>query len=242
MLDTELEGEEKNDTDSESQGASNGGSLDESSSESNDDGNPEEQDGIDESVITHPRNMNGDINPNLQWFVVHTYSGYEEKAKKSLLHKAKEKSLAHMIGMVHIPQTEKETKTKTGKSRVISRTSFPGYMMVQIELNDSTKTLVKDTPKITGFVGDNKNPKCLPEHEVRAMLAVESEKVDSVESIEPEVLFNKGDAVKVTDGPFSNFDGVVDVVRPDKGKVRVLVSIFGRETPVELEYRQVEQI
>ncbi len=193
-------------------------------------------------LITEPRNLNGDINMNLKWYVVHTYSGFEEKAKQSLFKKANEKGLSHLVGAVHIPHTEKETKTKTGKARVISKTSFPGYMMLQLELNDVSKVLVKETPKITGFVGDNKNPKALPDHEVRAMLAIEVPEVESERPIEHAVLFNKGDAVKVTDGPFSNFDGVVDVVRPEKGKVRVLVSIFGRETPVELEYRQVEQI
>lgn len=198
--------------------------------------------GFDESIITHPRNLNGDINQALGWYVVHTYSGFEEKAKKSLLHKAKEKNLGHMFGMIHIPQTEKESKTKTGKTRVVARTSFPGYIMVQMELDDVSRNLVQDTPKITGFIGNAKSPKPLPEHEVRSLLSVEKAKSDDLGGVEAEVLFNKGDVVKVTDGPFSNFDGVVDVVRPEKGKVRVLVSIFGRETPVELEYRQVEQI
>ena len=176
----------------------------------------------------------------LKWYVVHTYSGFEEKAKSSLLERAKMQHLDHKIGDIHIPQTVKESVTKTGKKKTVSKTSFPGYMIVQMILDDSTMHLIKDTPKITGFIGNQKNPRPLPDHEVLRMTSPEAFDAQKKE-VAVEVDFSKGDAVKVMDGPFSNFDGVIDEVRPDKMKVRVLVSIFGRETPVELDFLQVEK-
>lgn len=185
----------------------------------------------------------GEENENLKWYVIHTYSGFEEKAKKALIQRSKEKKLDHKVGEVHIPQTQKETITKTGKKRIVSHTSFPGYMMAQLDLDDLVKVLVKDTPKITGFVGNSQHPKPLPDREVRSMLDTASEVENEVQSsAEPEVMYSKGDSVKVIDGPFSNFDGIIDEVRPEKSRVRVLVSIFGRETPVELEFGQIEQV
>lgn len=175
-----------------------------------------------------------------KWFVVHTYSGYEEKAKSGLLERAKLIGLQEKLGDIHIPKVVKENTTKTGKKKKVSKTSFPGYIIVQMILDDSTIQLIKDTPKITGFVGNQKNPKPLPDREVLAIVA--PEQVQKEPEVVAEVQYSKGDSVKVVDGPFSNFDGVIDEVRPEKSKVRVLVSIFGRETPVELEYRQVELI
>lgn len=186
--------------------------------------------------------LDGQTNDQLRWYVLHTYSGFEDKVRKALEFRAREKGLEHKVGSLHIPQTHQESTTKTGKKRVTSRASFPGYVMAQLELDDATKHLVKDTPKVTGFVGDNINPRPLPDHEVRTMLALEPEEGAQEEVVVAEVKFAKGDPVKVIDGPFASFDGVIDEVRPEKQKVRVLVSIFGRETPVELEYKQVEQV
>lgn len=176
----------------------------------------------------------------LKWYVVHTYSGYEEKAKSGLLDRAKMSGLQDKVGEIYIPKTVKENTTKTGKKKKVSKTSFPGYIIVQLALDESTMHLVKDTPKITGFVGNAKNPKPLPDHEVLVMINPES--APAAQEVVPDIQFQKGDAVKVIDGPFSNFDGVIDEVKPEKAKVRVLVSIFGRETPVELEYRQIQVI
>lgn len=175
----------------------------------------------------------------LKWYVVHTYSGYEEKAKIALLERAKETGMEEKIGTIRIPQTIKETTTKTGKKRQVSRTSFPGYILVEMALDDSTMHLVKNTPKITGFVGNAKRPKPLPEHEVIRMTSTEI--IEQEQIVEPEIEFSKGDNVKVLDGPFKDFDGIIDEVKPEKSKVRVLVSIFGRETPVELDFTQVEK-
>lgn len=176
----------------------------------------------------------------LKWYVVHTYSGFEERAKQSLLELAKNEGCESQFGEVFIPQTVTESVTKSGKKRAVSKTSFPGYMLVQMDLTDMTMHIVKSTPKITGFVGNAKRPRPLPDHEVLQITSEEAR--EQAKEVVPEVQFSKGEAVKVMEGPFSNFDGVIDEVKPDKAKIRVLVSIFGRETPVELEFSQVEKI
>ena len=175
-----------------------------------------------------------------KWYVVHVYSGYEEKAKLSLLERARIHNMEHCFGDIRIPQTVKESVTKTGKKKQVSRTSFPGYIIVEMDMSDETMHLVKDTPKITGFVGNSKNPKPLPDREVLQFTS--EDQVVEPKEVVSEVQFTKGESVKVMEGPFSNFDGIIDEVKPEKSKVRVLVSIFGRETPVELEYRQVEKV
>jgi transcription termination/antitermination protein NusG len=176
----------------------------------------------------------------LKWYVVHTYSGFEEKAKLGILERAKMAGMEGKFGDIHIPKVVKESTTKTGKKKLVSRTSFPGYIIVQMSLDDDTLHLVKSTPKITGFVGGAKVPRPLPDHEVLRM--IDSEAAPVKKEVDTSVKYNKGDAIKVIDGPFSNFDGVIDEVKPEKAKVRVLVSIFGRETPVELEYSQIKVI
>lgn len=193
---------------------------------------------------------------DFKWYVVHTYSGYEEKAKSSLMERAKEFKAEDKFGEVFIPKTIKTVVLKSGKTKNSARTSFPGYIIVQMHLDDDTNHIVKNTPKITGFIGNAKNPRPLPEHEVQRMLNPQTPEVEAEAAaeagddaqtpvaavIEQEAPFSRGENVKVTHGPFSNFDGVVDEVKTDKRKIRVLVSIFGRETPVELEYNQVEKI
>lgn len=178
---------------------------------------------------------------DLKWYVIHTYSGFEEKAKAGLIDRAKSENQAEKFGEIYIPHTVSETINKAGKKRAVSRTSFPGYIIVQMFLDDESMHVVKGTPKITGFVGNARHPKALPDHEVLRLTNPELIK-ETRSEVEQKVHFSKGDSVKVMDGPFSNFDGVIDEVRPDKAKVRVLVSIFGRETPVELDYGQVEKI
>ena len=175
-----------------------------------------------------------------KWYVVHTYSGHEERAKQSLLDLAKTEGCEEQFGEIFIPQTVSESVTKSGKKKSVAKTSFPGYMLVQMDLTDHTMHIVKSTPKITGFVGATKTPRPLPDHEVLQITSEEAR--EQAKEVVPDVQFSKGEAVKVMEGPFSNFDGVIDEVKPDKAKVRVLVSIFGRETPVELEYSQVEKI
>ena len=177
-------------------------------------------------------------NPNLKWYVVHTYSGYENRAKKSLEERIKQNHMEAHFGEVLIPTENVMELGKGGQKKTTKRKFFPGYMLVQMELIDITWHLVKATPKITGFVGDATKPPAIPESEVRKL----TQQIDEgTLKPKPRVQFEDGENVRVIDGPFANFNGVVDAVNSDKGKVRVLVSIFGRATPVELDFIQVEK-
>ncbi len=170
-----------------------------------------------------------------QWFIVHTYSGFEEKVKTALMERIKKEGLHDSFGEVLVP-TEQVVEMIRGKKKTSSRKFFPGYILVNMELNDSTWHIVRGTPKVTGFIGGDQNP--IPMDDIDAMKILGRMK-DGALKPKPKVIFEEGDSVRVVDGPFSNFEGVVDEVFPDKGRVRVLVSIFGRATPVELEFVQV---
>ncbi len=171
-----------------------------------------------------------------KWYSVHTYSGFENKVRLSLLERIKNLGLEETFGEVLIP-SETVVELKKGERRTSSRKFFPGYILVNMELNDETWHVVKETSKVTGFVGGN-NPVAIPDEEVQKITRRMEE---GVERPRPKVLFEVGETVRVVDGPFLNFSGVVEDVRPDKGKLRVMVSIFGRATPVELEFMQVEK-
>lgn len=172
-----------------------------------------------------------------QWYVVHTYSGYENRAKLALEQRIKELGKQDMFGEVLVP-SEKVVEVVKGEKRTSSRKFFPSYILVNMELNDETWYVVKNTPKVTGFVGGQTNPTPISEAEVKTILGQMEE---GLVNPRPKYEFNHGEHVKVIDGPFSNFSGIVEDVNPDKGKLRVLVSIFGRSTPVELEFFQVEK-
>lgn len=172
-----------------------------------------------------------------QWYVVHTYSGYENRAKLGLEQRIKEFGKLDMFGEVLVP-SEKVVEVVKGEKRTSSRKFFPGYILVNMELNDETWYVVKNTPKVTGFVGGQTKPTPISEAEVKQILGQMEE---GLVNPRPKYEFSHGEQVKVIDGPFSNFAGVVEDVNPDKGKLRVLVSIFGRSTPVELEFFQVEK-
>lgn len=176
-------------------------------------------------------------NPKFKWYVVHTYSGFENRAKKSLEERIKQNNLEPVFGEVLIPMETVE-EMRGGTKRTQKRKFFPGYMLVQMELNDQTWHLVKSTPKVTGFVGNATNPPAVTDAEVRRLTSQLTEGVSKpVLKVEYEV----GEQVRVIDGPFANFNGTVEEVKPEKQKVRVLVSIFGRSTPVELDFGQVEK-
>jgi len=169
------------------------------------------------------------------WYVVHTYSGYEQKAKLALEQRMKASGKEDMLEEVMIPSEPVEERVK-GQKRITSRKFFPGYILVKLELNDETWHIVKNTPRITGFVGSSRNPPCVREEEVARI----TKKIkEGTIRPKPKVEFEKGESVRVSEGPFAGFTGIVDEVRPDKGKLKVLVSIFGRATPVELEFFQV---
>jgi transcriptional antiterminator NusG len=176
-----------------------------------------------------------------KWFVVHTYSGSEEKAKQGLVDRIKAQKMDNKFGQIFVPRIASETVLKSGKKKRVEKTSFPGYILVEMDFDDATSVLVRETPKITGFVGNAKTPRPISDAEVIRLTSPEAVEAQRA-AIASEVVFKKGESVKVKDGPFTNFDGIVDEVRPDKMKLRILVSIFGRETPVELDYVQVEKI
>ena len=178
------------------------------------------------------------VNPAFRWYVVHTYSGFENRAKKSLEERIRQNSMEDKFGEILIPTENVVELAKGGQKKTTKRKFFPGYMLVQMELTDDSWHLVKATPKITGFVGNAVQPPAIPENEVHRL----TRQIDEgTLKPKPRVRFEDGENVRVVDGPFANFNGVVDAVNADKGKVRVLVSIFGRSTPVELDFVQVEK-
>ena len=180
-----------------------------------------------------------------KWYVVHTYSGFEQKAKAALeervrllrMHEETE-AIADRIGEVVVPIERVQELGKGGQRKVSNRKFFPGYIFVNMELDDETWHVIKDTPKVTGFVGHSTMPPEVPESEVHA---IRQQMEEGALKPKPKVQFEVGEAIKVIDGPFQDFNGTVEEVRPDKGKVRVLISIFGRATPVELDFVQVEK-
>jgi len=170
------------------------------------------------------------------WFVVHTYSGYEERVKKNLAQRIKYMDSGEEISQVIIP-TEVEIEVKNGQRRNVDKKILPGYILVQMELSDQSWNIVRNTPGVTGFVGSGNKPTPLEEGEVNQIL-----KQMEAEAPRVRVGFRKGQSVRVTSGPFIDFVGVVDEISVDKGKVKVLLSLFGRETPVELDFLQVEKL
>jgi transcriptional antiterminator NusG len=169
-------------------------------------------------------------------YVVHTYSGHENKARLALLERIRSANLEDLFGEVLIP-SENVLEVVKGQRRTSTRKLFPGYMLVQMELNDQTFHLVKNTPRITGFLGGT-NPIPVKDEEIQA---TKTQMTEGAIKPRPKVVFEEGETVRVTDGPFSNFNGVVEEVKAEKQKVRVLVSIFGRATPIELDFAQVEK-
>jgi transcriptional antiterminator NusG len=178
------------------------------------------------------------VTGEMAWYVVHTYSGYENKAKLALEERVKSAKKEAFFGEVIVPE-ENVVELVKGQKKTTKRRFFPGYILVKMILNDETWHIVKNTPKITGFVGDKIKPVPVPESDVQKMT---NRIAEGQVKPRPRISFSEGENVRVIDGPFSNFNGVVEDVNPDKGKVKVLVSIFGRSTPVELDFIQVEKI
>ncbi len=171
-----------------------------------------------------------------KWYVVHTYSGYEDRVKKNLEQRIKTMDSGDEVGEIVVP-TEDEIEVKNGQRRTVTKKILPGYVLVQMKMSDQSWNIVRNTPGVTGFVGSGTKPTPLREEElsqIRQQMAAEVPRV--------KIGFRKGQGVRVTDGPFIDFVGVVDDISPDKGKVKVLLSLFGRETPVELDFLQVEKL
>lgn len=174
----------------------------------------------------------------LKWYIIHTYSGFEQKVRSAILERAKARGLDQYIANVLVPTETVEEMVK-GQRRLSSRKFYPGYVLVQMEMNDETWHLVKDTPKVTGFIGSKEEPVAIPEEDAAKIIFQMQE---GVLRPKPKIKFETGDKVQVTEGPFANFTGVVDEVKADRGRVRVMISVFGRPTPVELEFTQLEKI
>jgi transcription termination/antitermination protein NusG len=177
------------------------------------------------------------VNKKLKWYVVQTYSGFEQKAQKSLLERAKLEGLEEYLGEILVP-SEEVIEMFGGTRRRSNKKFFPGYMFVQMELNDHMWHLVKNTPKVTGFIGDSKDPTPLKEREVQRLT---QQVTEGAQSTKTRITFLEGEKVRVIDGPFASFDATIEEVRDDRQKLKVLVSIFGRPTSVELDYEQVEK-
>ena len=171
-----------------------------------------------------------------QWFVVHTYSGYEERVKKNLEQRVKSTDTEGEISQIVIP-TEEEIEVRNGQRRTVNKKILPGYVLVQMGMSDQSWSVVRNTPGVTGFVGSAGKPTPLTEEEASRIL-------DQMKAEAPHVKvgFRQGQSVRVTDGPFIDFVGLVDEISTEKGKVKVLLSLFGRETPVELDFLQVEKL
>jgi transcriptional antiterminator NusG len=171
-----------------------------------------------------------------KWYVIHTYSGHEERVKKNLEQRVKFMDAAGEISKVEIP-TEQEIEVRAGRRRTVTRKILPGYVLVQMKMDENTWSVVRNTPGVTGFVGSGNTPTPLAEKEVGEIL-----KQMSAEAPRVKVGFRKGQSVRVTDGPFIDFVGVVDEINMEKGKVKVLLSLFGQETPVELDFLQIDKL
>ncbi|MBI5788429.1 MAG: transcription termination/antitermination factor NusG [Candidatus Schekmanbacteria bacterium] len=170
-----------------------------------------------------------------QWYIIHTYSGYEDKVKANLEQRLKPMGLEGSVGQVIIP-TGNVVEFKKGQRHISSKKFYPGYLLVEMELTDESWHVVRNTPKVTGFVGTGNAPTPLSDEEVSKII---NQIKEGETKPKPKVQFEKGEPVKIMDGPFTGFTGVVEEVSPERGRLKVMVSIFGRATPVELDFLQV---
>jgi len=175
-------------------------------------------------------------NPDKKWYVIHTYSGYENKVKANLERRVKTMEKEDKIFRVLVP-TEEEYEFKDGKKKVIKKKIFPGYVLVEMVMEDDSWYVVRNTPGVTGFVGSGSRPVPLQETEMHDIL-----RRIGVEEARPRIDFSVGEGVRVISGPFQHFSGIIEEIQPDKGKARVLVSMFGRDPPVELDFSQIEKL
>src|SRR3984957_9125500 len=173
-----------------------------------------------------------------KWFIIHTYSGFEQKVAGSLRSRAEAFGFAEQIGQILIP-TEEVVELRNGKKVTRKRMLYPGYVLVEMDMNDELWHAVKATPRVTGFVGGGNAPVPLTAEEVNSILYRQA---SSAERPRPKMSFEKNEQVRINDGPFANFSGKVDEVNPERNTLRVLVTIFGRATPVELDFLQVEKV
>jgi transcriptional antiterminator NusG len=194
---------------------------------------------VDDPEAAEPVSISPRAKDDRNWFVVHTYSGYENKVKANLERRIHSMNMQDKIFRVLVPM-EDEVEFKDGKRKITPKKVFPGYVLVEMDMDDSSWYVVRNTSGVTGFVGSpgsGEKPVPLQDKEVKTIL-----KQMGIETPKLKIDFAKGDRVKVTSGPFFDFTGIVDEIQPEKEKVRALISIFGRETPVELEFYQIEKV
>lgn len=177
-------------------------------------------------------------NENFRWYILHAYSGFERKVKESLESRIQAFGLESRFGKIVVP-TEQVTETVNGKKRTVERVFIPGYVLIEMELDNQIWHIIKETPKVTGFLGTGDKPVALSEDEIGSLL---NRSDDPREKPRQKIRFEKNESVRITDGPFANFNGIVDEVNEDRETLKVMVTIFGRSTPVELEFGKVEKI
>jgi transcription termination/antitermination protein NusG len=177
-------------------------------------------------------------NENLHWYILHAYSGFERKVKESLESRIQAFGLTSKIAQIVIP-TEPVTETVNGKKRTVERVFLPGYVLIEMELDNQIWHIIKETPRVTGFLGTGDKPVALSNEEISSLL---NRQEDAKEKPRQKIKFERNESVRITDGPFANFNGVVDEVNEDRSTLKVMVTIFGRSTPVELEFGKVEKI
>jgi transcription termination/antitermination protein NusG len=177
----------------------------------------------------------GDGQPQASWYVIHTYSGYENKVRQNLQHRVETMDVADRIFEVIVP-TQDEIEIKGGQRQTVQRKVFPGYVLVKMKMDDESWYVVRNTPGVTSFVGMGNKPTALGDDEVQSII-----KGMAAEAPKVKVTLSVGDSVRIMDGPFSDFRGAIDEINQEKGKIKVLVSFFGREVPVELDFLQVER-
>jgi transcription termination/antitermination protein NusG len=177
-------------------------------------------------------------NPNMKWYIIHSYSGFERKVKESLESRVQAFGLQERIGKVLIP-TEAVTEVRGGKKYTTERMFYPGYVLVEMDMDDEVWHMVKSTPRVTGFVGTGQQPTPLSDEEVKQIVY---RVADSKDKPKLKIKYEKNETVRITEGPFATFTGVVDEVNEDRETLKLMVTIFGRSTPVELEFGQVEKV
>lgn len=185
-----------------------------------------------------PQQLEPPAHENFKWYIIHAYSGFERKVKESIESRVQAFGLHDKIGRVMIP-TEPVTEVVNGKKRTVERVFLPGYVLVEMDLDNNLWHVIKDTPRVTGFLGTGDKPVALSEEEVSSILFRSDVSKDKPRL---EIKFEKNESVRITEGPFANFDGIVDEVNEDRETLKVMVTIFGRSTPVELEFTKVEKI
>ncbi|MHB0876606.1 MAG: transcription termination/antitermination protein NusG [Anaerolineae bacterium] len=188
-----------------------------------------------ESPVAAPAEAEAEPAPEPRWFVVHTYSGYENKVRQNLLHRVESMGAGDLIFQIIVP-TEEVVELHQGQRRTVARRIFPGYVLVNMLLNDHSWTVVRNTPGVTGFVGSGKEPTPLQPDEIAKIMQRMQAGAPRVK-----ISFQPGSKVRITDGPFAEFIGTVDTIDNDRRKVRVMVNFFGRDTPIELDFLQVEE-